>query len=57
MIFVKGNMKRFWLAIAYQLDGFAAVIKVLFLNIIKQQTVFTFQYNQQFTSGLQLNFK
>jgi hypothetical protein len=57
MIFVKGKLKRFWLAIAYQLDGFAAVKKVLFLNIIKQQTVFTFQYNQQFTSGLQLNFK
>ncbi|AWI25959.1 porin [Flavobacterium pallidum] len=54
---VKGNSRRFSPAIAYQIDGFDAMIKFQYFNILKEEAVDPFKWKEQFRLGLQLNFK
>ena len=54
---VKGNSRRFSPAIGYQLDGFDAMIKFQYFNIIKEESIDPFKWNEQFRIGFQLNFK
>ncbi len=54
---VKGNSRRFSPAIAYQIDGFDAMIKFQYFNILKEETVDPFKWKEQYRIGIQLNFK
>lgn len=54
---VKGNSRRFSPAIAYQVDGFDAMIKFQYFNILKEETVDPFKWKEQYRIGIQLNFK
>ena len=54
---VQGNSRRFSPAIGYQLDGFDAMIKFQYFNIIKEESIDPFKWNEQFRIGFQMNFK
>jgi hypothetical protein len=54
---VKGNSRRFSPAIGYQLDGFDAMIKFQYFNILKEESIDPFKWNEQFRIGFQMNFK
>jgi len=54
---VAGNSKRFSPAIAYQIDGFDAMIKFQYFNILKEETIDPFKWQEQYRIGIQLNFK
>ncbi|WP_298152517.1 porin [Flavobacterium sp.] len=54
---VRGNSRRFSPAIAYQIDGFDAMIKFQYFNILKEETIDPFKWQEQYRLGIQLNFK
>ena len=54
---VSGKSQRFSPAIAYQIDGFDAMVKFQYFNIIKEETIDPLRWKEQFRIGLQLNFK
>ena len=54
---VPGNSQRFSPAIAYQINGFNAMIKFQYFNIIKEESIDPFNWNEQFRLGMQFQFK
>jgi hypothetical protein len=54
---VKGRAKRFSPAIAYQINGFNAMIKAQYFGIISEDPLDTLKWNEQFRIGLQFMFK
>jgi len=54
---VPGNSQRFSPAIAYQINGYNAMIKFQYFNIIKEESSDPFNWNEQFRLGMQFQFK
>ena len=54
---VKGRSKRYSSAIAYQIDGFNAMIKAQYFGIINEDSLDTLKWNEQFRIGIQFMFK
>lgn len=54
---VKGNSQRFSPAIAYQINGYDAMIKFQYFNIIKEESIDPLKWTEQFRIGMQLQFK
>jgi hypothetical protein len=54
---VKGRSKRYSPAIAYQIDGFNAMIKAQYFGIINEEPLDTLKWNKQFRIGIQFMFK
>jgi hypothetical protein len=54
---VKGRSKRYSPAIAYQIDGFNAMIKAQYFGIISEDPLDTLKWNEQFRIGMQFMFK
>jgi hypothetical protein len=52
-----GNSRRFSPAIAYQINGFNAMVKFQYFNIIKEESIDPIRWTEQFRIGLQLRFK
>lgn len=54
---VKGRSERFSTAIAYQMNGYNAMIKFQYFNIIKEESIDPLKWDQQFRLGIQFQFK
>jgi len=54
---VKGSSERFSPAIAYQINGYNAMIKFQYFNIIKEESIDPLKWDEQFRIGMQFNFK
>ena len=54
---VPGKSQRFSPAIAYQMNGYNAMIKFQYFNIIKQESIDPFNWQEQFRLGIQFQFK
>lgn len=54
---VEGKAKRFSPAIAYQINGFNAMIKAQYFGVISEDPLDTLNWNEQFRIGLQFVFK
>lgn len=54
---VPGNSRRLSSAVAYQINGFDAMIKFQYFNILKEESIDPIRWTEQFRIGLQLNFK
>jgi len=54
---VPGKSERFSPAIAYQINGYNAMLKFQYFNIIKEETIDPFNWKEQFRIGMQLQFK
>jgi len=54
---VKGNSERFSTAIAYQMNGYNAMIKFQYFNIIKEESIDPLKWDEQFRIGMQFQFK
>lgn len=54
---VKGNSERFSTAIAYQLNGYQAMIKFQYFNIIKEERIDPLKWDEQFRIGMQFQLK
>lgn len=54
---VKGNSERFSTAIAYQMNGYNAMIKFQYFNIIKEESIDVLKWDEQFRIGMQFQFK
>lgn len=54
---VPGNSQRFSPAIAYQIDGFDAMVKFQYFRIFKEESIDPLKWDEQFRLGLQLTFK
>lgn len=52
-----GNSRRFSPAIAYQINGFDAMVKFQYFNILKEESIEPLRWTEQFRIGLQLRFK
>jgi hypothetical protein len=53
----KGNSERFSTAIAYQLNGYQAMIKFQYFNIIKEERIDPFKWDEQFRIGMQFQLR
>lgn len=54
----KGNSRRFSPAVAYQIDGFDAMVKFQYFNILKEEaSIDPLRWTEQFRIGLQLIFR
>ncbi len=53
----KGNSQRFSSAIAYQLEGYNAMIKVQYFSVSKEEAIDPLKWDEQFRIGLQFTFK
>lgn len=53
---VSGKSQRWSPAIAYQIDGFGAMVKAQYFGIIKEDSLDTLRWNEQFRLGLQFTF-
>ena len=54
---VAGKSKCFSPAIAYQINGFNAMIKAQYFGVISEDPLDTLSWNEQFRIGLQFVFK
>jgi len=54
---VAGNSERFSSAIAYQINGYNAMIKFQYFNIIKEESIDPLKWDEQFRIGMQFQFK
>jgi len=54
---VAGKSQRFSPAVAYQINGYNAMIKFQYFNIIKEEAIDPLRWTEQFRIGLQLQFK
>lgn len=54
---VKGRSERFSTAIAYQMNGYNAMIKFQYFNIIKEESIDPLKWDEQFRLGMQFQFK
>ena len=54
---VPGNSQRFSPAVAYQINGFNAMIKFQYFKILKEESIDPFSWKEQFRLGLQFQFK
>ncbi len=54
---VPGNSQRFSPAIAYQINGFDAMVKFQYFRIWKEEAIDPLKWDEQFRLGLQLTFK
>lgn len=52
-----GKSQRFSPALAYQINGFDAMIKFQYFNILKEESIDPIRWKEQFRIGLQLKFK
>ena len=54
---VKGKSERFSTAIAYQMNGYNAMIKFQYFNILKEENIDLLKWEEQFRIGMQFQFK
>lgn len=54
---VKGNSQRFSPAIAYQINGYNAMIKFQYFKICKEDSIDLLKWNEQMRIGMQFQFK
>ncbi|MBC7641007.1 MAG: hypothetical protein H7174_01505, partial [Flavobacterium sp.] len=54
---VPGNSQRFSPALAYQINGYNAMIKFQYFKIWKEESIDPFSWREQFRLGLQFQFK
>lgn len=54
---VPGNSQRFSSALAYQINGYNAMIKFQYFNIIKEEIIDPLKWDEQFRIGMQFLFK
>ena len=54
---VKGKSERFSTAIAYQMNGYNAMIKFQYFNIMKEESIDVLKWEEQFRIGMQFQFK
>lgn len=54
---VEGNSQRFSSAIAYQINGYNAMVKFQYFNIIKEESIDPLKWDEQFRIGMQFQFK
>ncbi len=54
---VKGKSERFSPAIAYQINGYNAMIKFQYFRIFKEETIDPLKWDEQFRIGMQLQFR
>ena len=54
---VPGNSQRFSPALAYQINGYNAMIKFQYFKILKEEIIDPFSWEEQFRLGLQFQFK
>lgn len=53
---VKGDSQRFSAAIAYQINGYNAMVKFQYFNIMKEESIDLQKWNDQFRLGLNFQF-
>lgn len=54
---VKGKSERFSPAVAYQINGYNAMIKFQYFRIFKEETIDPLKWDEQFRIGMQLQFR
>lgn len=54
---VPGNSQRFSSAIAYQINGYSAMIKFQYFNILREESTDPLKWDEQFRVGMQFLFK
>lgn len=53
---VKGDSERFSAAVAYQINGYNAMIKFQYFNVLKEETIDPLKWDEQFRLGLNFQF-